>query len=229
MEFNMIEYLSIVASIVSVIIGGFAIWLSVTFYKMANKSSEDLKQASNTIDKTVNRLEAIFEKLYSDTFTMVKDTVTDMRQHIWKNPIDKTENDTLFEQTVQSKTNALKKEFSNQISELVSKQSGTDIKLNEVHTKLNNMIDQLISKSRKVEKETKEKLTADLVLQTIIELNKKGIKATLIRIVDELKENTIEEVAEIIFKLGNEGVVKWGKGGKQIGISGLDEIIIIKK
>jgi len=35
------ETLSLVASVVSFIMGGFAIWLSVTFYRMSNQISED--------------------------------------------------------------------------------------------------------------------------------------------------------------------------------------------
>jgi hypothetical protein len=43
------DTISLVASVVSVIIVGFAIWLSVTFYKMSSQSSEDIKNAANQI------------------------------------------------------------------------------------------------------------------------------------------------------------------------------------
>ena len=74
---------SLIASIVSLIIGGFAIWLSVTFYRMSNKISEDTKGAAKGISASVRRLESLFDSLYSDTFSMMKDTVSDMRKHIW--------------------------------------------------------------------------------------------------------------------------------------------------
>ena len=77
------EVASLIASIVSVLIGGLAIWLSLTFYKMSTQLSQDAKEASKGISASVERLEKVFDKLYTDTFSMVKETMSDMRKHIW--------------------------------------------------------------------------------------------------------------------------------------------------
>jgi uncharacterized membrane-anchored protein YhcB (DUF1043 family) len=77
------EVTSIIASVVSVILGIFAIWLSITFYKMSDRISNEIKIASKDISSTVSRLEKLFESLYSDTFSIMKETYSDMRKHVW--------------------------------------------------------------------------------------------------------------------------------------------------
>ena len=69
------EQVSIGASIVSVVLAIVAIWLSVTFYRLSNDASGEIKSASKDIGASVSRLEKVFDNLYSDTFTMMKDTV----------------------------------------------------------------------------------------------------------------------------------------------------------
>jgi hypothetical protein len=77
------EVAALIASIVSIIISGFAIWLSITFYRMSVGESAKTTEAANEIASGVKRLDDLFDRLYADTFGMMKDTLTDMRKHIW--------------------------------------------------------------------------------------------------------------------------------------------------
>lgn len=79
-----LEAFSIVSSVFSIVLGIVAIWLSVLFFKMSNKSSNEMEKSSNAIDANVKRLDVLFDKMYSDTFGMVKETVSDMRQYVYK-------------------------------------------------------------------------------------------------------------------------------------------------
>jgi uncharacterized membrane-anchored protein YhcB (DUF1043 family) len=79
-----IEAFSIIASVFSIVLGIVAIWLSVLFYRMSEKSSKEIEKSSNAIGSNVQKLDVLFNKMYSDTFGMVKDTVSDMRQHVYK-------------------------------------------------------------------------------------------------------------------------------------------------
>ncbi|MEW4290055.1 hypothetical protein [Rossellomorea marisflavi] len=79
-----IEVFSIIASVISIVLGVVAIWLSIVFYKMSEKSSKEVERSSNAIDSNVQKLDALFDKMYSDTFGMVKDTVSDMRKYVYK-------------------------------------------------------------------------------------------------------------------------------------------------
>lgn len=81
-----LEILSLVASIASVILALLAIWLSFAFFKLSSSASKSTEEAAKGISASVERLEKLFDKLYADTFSMMRETVTDMRQHIWKAP-----------------------------------------------------------------------------------------------------------------------------------------------
>lgn len=77
-----IEMLSLVTGIASLALAVLAIWLSIKFYQMSNKSSEKINESSNNINNNVQKLEKMFDTMYSDTFGMVKDTVSHMRQQV---------------------------------------------------------------------------------------------------------------------------------------------------
>ncbi|WP_006786881.1 hypothetical protein [Thiorhodospira sibirica] len=83
---TVMDLVSLIASIASLIVAVGAIWLSIVFYKMSSNASNAKNEAAKGIDASVQRLEKLFDKLYSDTFSMMKDTVSDMRRHIWSKP-----------------------------------------------------------------------------------------------------------------------------------------------
>ncbi len=90
------DIISFIASIASLILAIGAIWLSVVFYRMSSEASKSTTEAAKGIAASVERLEKLFDKLYSDTFSMMKDTVTDMRKHIW--PVDDNEQEKVVEE-----------------------------------------------------------------------------------------------------------------------------------
>ncbi|MBE7565368.1 hypothetical protein HER14_02820 [Acidithiobacillus thiooxidans] len=85
-DFSAFDIISFIASIASLILAIGAILLSVVFFKMSDAASKATTEAAKGIAASVERLENLFDKLYTDTFSMMRDTVTDMRKHIWNNP-----------------------------------------------------------------------------------------------------------------------------------------------
>lgn len=150
------ETTALVASIVSIIIGGFAIWLSVTFYRMSNKISEDTKEAAKGISASVNRLESLFDSLYSDTFSMMKDTVSDMRKHIWPVKEQSAEEQKQIEEKADAKIDELKKQISNELSGMMARVGDTDSKIDDVEKNLEKLVERAIQQTRQVESETQE-------------------------------------------------------------------------
>ncbi|WP_349956107.1 hypothetical protein [Vibrio vulnificus] len=45
------EIIGLVASLVSLIIGFYAVWLSVTFYKLSTKNTQDPEESPDDLDK----------------------------------------------------------------------------------------------------------------------------------------------------------------------------------
>lgn len=79
---TVMDITSFATSIASLVFAIMAIWLSIYFFKMSSSASNEIKRASDDISSSVNKLEELFNKMYSDTFTMLKDTVSDMRKII---------------------------------------------------------------------------------------------------------------------------------------------------
>ncbi len=217
---NVIDYLdiiAIIASIVSMIIGFFAIWLAIKFYKFSVTSAEDIKQASNNIDSTVTRLEALFEKLYSGTFSMMKDTVSDMRKFIYQRP-DKE--DDKIEESAKNQFEELKKGLSNELKLTLEKMAGTELKIGELNDKIENIADKFIDASLEVDKNLELESIRKKII-TLIDANRlieKPISFKYIR--DSLKNIISEEVlADIIFEMRNDNVITWEGDQKTLGIN----------
>lgn len=137
MTLTIVDVVSLIASITSLILGVLAIWLSITFYKMSAKESKNAENASAQMKSSVDRLEKLFDKLYSDTFSMMKDTVSDMRKHIWNNDSNPKTNQKeirdLIEQEISKlklfdgQDNGNKDEVVSELTDLVGSLSRTEV------------------------------------------------------------------------------------------------------
>jgi len=163
------EIASLVASVVSVVIGGFAIWLSVTFYRMATNISEDTREASKAISSSVDRLESLFDRLYSDTFSMMKDTVSDMRKHIWPEKEQDTDALAAIEAKADDKVEHLRADIAAELSTMMSQVGRTDTKITGVEERLTDLIDKAITQSRRVESEAQEEISMVNVLNGVLQ------------------------------------------------------------
>jgi len=210
-----LEILSIVSSLVSLVIGGLAIWLAVRFYEMSTKSSEKLEQASNNIDSTTKRLETLFDKLYADTFAMVKDTVSDMRKHVWK--ADDNEKD-----ISEDKLSQLKSELSAELAENF-KNGDQRQEISALKEKLSELLDKAVEKSASISKESIE----GEVLECIKELGEYGRKVTMGDIISYLDFDE-KRIVHAIFTLKEQGKITWGEGRKSKGLRSDDNIQITR-
>jgi hypothetical protein len=77
------DYLNLFSSSASIVLAVVALALSVFFFVMAKRDAERADKSASEITSSVDRLEKIFDSLYSDTFSMMRDTVSDMRKHVW--------------------------------------------------------------------------------------------------------------------------------------------------
>lgn len=161
------ETVSLVASIVSVIIGVFAIWLSVTFYRLSNKISEDTKEAAKGISSSVTRLESLFDRLYSDTFSMMKDTVSDMRKHIWPEKESSTEALNQIEEKADQKIEELRNQIGSELTSVMRQVGRTDSKISGVEERLTELVDRAIQQTRRVESEAQEEISMSSVLNRV--------------------------------------------------------------
>ncbi|EKL5296837.1 hypothetical protein QPI28_004462 [Vibrio parahaemolyticus] len=199
MEISWLEIFSIVSSLVSLIIGGFAIWLSVQFYKMSVKSSEKLERSSSDISSATQRLETLFDKLYSDTFSMVKDTMNDMRQHVWNSDSVKDKED----DRLKTLKEELTKEFN---SELATKLKGSNI--NDIELKVEELVARAIKKSVAFGN-TQESERIIAAIRTLASTKRRITLNGLCDLLNEAEESLVGH----LFDLKHNGVIDWKGDG----------------
>ncbi len=181
------ETVSFIASVASLILAVGAIWLSVVFYKMSVAASNATTEAAKGIASSVDRLEKLFDKLYSDTFSMMRDTVSDMRKHMW--PTDDTEPDKTVEETerrADEKIDELKSAFEGQVSDMLQRQRLTDDKMSSLRHEMRHLIDRAIASSRQAETEAREETLREHILRRLRVMRQRRPFVTLGEIVERL-------------------------------------------
>jgi len=208
---NTIEIASLIAPIISVCIGLLAIWLSVFFYRMSSQLSESAKEAAKGIGASVDRLEKLFDKLYSDTFSMMKDTVSDMRKHIW--PEGTKSDDAIAEEAekkADEKVSILKKNIGAEITKVLERQSRTDIKVEQITQEFKKIVDRVITESRKVEMEAREETVREHIIKQL--KHDRPITASeLINII--ARRFPSGSILNELDKMKREGIIFWKEDG----------------
>ncbi len=201
-----LETVSIIASIVSVILGFVAIWLSVTFYRLSNKITEDTKEAAKGISASVDRLESLFDRLYSDTFSMMRETVSDMRKHIWPEKDTTDEAISKIEAQADKKIETMKNQLTSELSSVIHQLGKTDRKISQVESSVSDIIEKAIHQTRKVEMETQEKISMADVLNGVLRYIRGDEKIPVRRILthpllrNRFPRALIEEALHILVK-----------------------------
>jgi uncharacterized membrane protein len=211
-----IELISLIASIVSLVLGVGAIWLSVVFFKMSNEASKATTEASKGIDASVKRLENLFDKLYSDTFSMMKDTVSDMRKHIWnggdlQSAAPQPSKDSILEEAdrkAEEKVAEVKKAMDAQLSEILDRQRVSDGNLTEVKQEMKNLLESAIQTSRQIDSEAREETVREHILSELRRAMRVDRLVTADELVASLSENIpSHRVIDELRNMRNEGSV----------------------
>lgn len=209
-----LQIASLIASFLALGIGVMAIWLSVVFYKMTSKVSESTREAAKDISASVSRLEKVFDTLYSDTFSMMRDTVTDMRKHMWPEKTEASEKmGEEAEKRADVKVKVLKKEVDSEVTKLLEIQSKTDAKVESLKGDLEKIVDRVIAQSRKVEIEARRETLKEHVLREAQSLyrRRRSFKADALvdRVREKFPEAPFPRIINEIEKLKEEGVLHW--------------------
>lgn len=77
------DLFNLIAAIASIILAVFALVLSIVFYKWADRSNKEIVSVAQAIDSNTKKIENLFDKLYSDTFGMMKSNVEAMQKQLY--------------------------------------------------------------------------------------------------------------------------------------------------
>src|ERR1051326_2930926 len=173
------EVLSMIASIASLVLAILAIWLSIVFYKMATASSERTTDAARGIAANVDRLEKLFDRLYADTFGIMKDTVSDMRRHICPGQHQAAEVRVEAERLADQRISEIRRELVDEVKTLVERQAGSDKRLlNNLTQDFSAVVERAIQQSRNVDVQARKQTLRDKVLTRLREVLERKTSVT---------------------------------------------------
>lgn len=199
------EAFTIASAAVSIVLGAFAIWLSIVFYRMSVASSNRIQDTSNELSSNVNRLEKLFEHLYSDTFSIMRDTYSDMRKHVWPE-VTGVEEVKQIEARTDSKITNIRTELLKQIDTIAARTGGTGVK--QLQDQLSPLVDEAISRSRNAETEAREETLRDFVINQVRSAREDGISAgALYDVVRKAALGSLDNLFAELQKLKNEHII----------------------
>lgn len=189
---GLLDVLSLFSGIASLVMGGLAIWLSITFYKMSDTSSKEIKSSSDKIDNNVQKLEKMFDTMYSDTFGMVKDTVSHMRQQV-----DRSSTGVDVSKELESRIN---KAISESLQEVPSDNLSKD--------EVKDLVLSLLKESKKIEKDVKKNALEEEIIKVLSEKDDYTYQE-LREVIIDVNENSVsdKEFFDTLYKLALEGSI----------------------
>jgi hypothetical protein len=155
---TVVEIWSFIASVTSAILAIIAIGLSIIFFLMSIKSSRETEQAAQNTKSSADRLEKIFDSLYTSTFALMKDTVTEVSRHAWPEG-SKTSSDFDLRKTLDEKISLVQKEsdmkIENKIQELAKANKLSDQDRDALTNTIRTVMNDAINKTKSVEEGAK--------------------------------------------------------------------------
>ena len=207
---SIIDLLSFIASIASLILAVVAIWLSIVFYRLSTAASEATTEASKGIQASVERLEKLFDKLYSDTFSMMRETVTDMRKHMWPEEDAEQEKASAdIEGKTDQRLQELQRNMERQLSGILAGQRIAEEKNLALQTEMRELLGRAIRTSKQVEEEVRDETVRERLLSRLRSATKRGLWTeynSLIHLDPMISPN---RAAKELSKLREEGVLEF--------------------
>ncbi|WP_406643477.1 hypothetical protein [Pectobacterium brasiliense] len=215
-----------IATIASLILAVGAIWLSIVFYKMSDEASKETTSAAKDIQASVERLENIFDKLYSDTFSMMRDTVTDMRQHIWRKPEQSNQVSAIEdEDKIKELKNSISQEIISIIDEKFKNMGKNDGKIREIEDSVKTILESKLSNSLNNNK-TPEIIMKQRILSFIERHGAVKVDKLIKMMCDRyIPEVNSREVMPVLFELRESDVITWDGPANEISSN---NIVIFK-
>jgi hypothetical protein len=186
---NWFDIVSFIASIASLVLAILAIWFSWVFYKESAIAAKSSADSAKEITAAVSRLEKLFESLYNDTFSMMRDTYSDMRKHIWHAP-----------SSTETSKNEIQKDVTPKVRAMLADQDGKS------KEEVADQIAKLLTKvARKTKVSKRSSFSERRILEEIDRLGHPSVKA----LAQSLNVEEEDVAIHHLFKLRSAGKIDW--------------------
>ncbi|HET9653732.1 MAG TPA: hypothetical protein VFP72_00110 [Kineosporiaceae bacterium] len=216
-ELSSLDVINLFSAAISTVLAIVALALSVFFFVQSKKDAERSEANAAEISASVTRLEKVFDTLYSDTFSMMRETVSDMRKHVWTAiPAGTARQDTQDDNggsSVEEQAELLEK--LSEVSRRVGITDATVAQLrNELAPFIKNSLEAASGENSGVG--DNNSLPSDrLILRIIREREAQGKTSTLFQLAAALGVQT-RDLVTALFELGQKGFLDWHHAPGQI-------------
>lgn len=200
------DWLNLFAASTSIVLAIVALALSIFFFVQGKNSAERSERSAAEISSNVNRLETLFDRLYSDTFSMMRETVTDMRQHVWKIAPGQgpAEDEKLKELEAKSQAAVL-----DELDKVSRKVGLADAKVGELRAELAPVLKRALEEQREIVEEVSNSQVESEVLDLI-----RNKTVSDVRYLEQRLPYSREAIVRALFRLRQMGIIQWGDGGR---------------
>lgn len=202
------------ASLSSVVLAVVAIGLSYAFFRASDDSAARAKDSADQISTSVAKLEALFSRLYADTFGIMKETFTDLRAHAWPDREEESVGGTALELAIEQKTDAMlgsvRVGLSRDLGEIIGRLGATDARLDAARRDIDHLLDRAIHESRNVGLQARETTLRDVLMEQLASDFPRPVLAEEL-VSAMVRDNPIEVMAVLreLRRMRDEGLVSW--------------------
>ena len=165
------SYVSVAALVVSLL----AIALSLAFFWITYKVSRNTERAAEGIEMSIDKVEKIYDGLVHKFISTIDEILADYSKHAWSGKVTEEDFSEQVEKKADEKFEEIRKEMSERIrAEISRKTSKTDAQVKELQDSMEKLLDEAITESREVEKDTALETMKNRMLTELLDLHKEG-------------------------------------------------------
>jgi hypothetical protein len=204
------DVLSVVASAFALVLAIVAIWQAIVYFRMSNEAQRGAEDAVRKIENSTSRLEDLYSRLYSDLFSMTKETVADMRKQLFQPDLThKIVANVELDDQAQARTAALKTEAWQQAA-AVLEQVASDNELTNIKAELQSVVDRAVDSGRQVEREARGLELRDYIASTIAALHSREGSAVADEVIMVCSDRFAgSEVVAELNRMHGDGALLW--------------------
>jgi len=182
------DFVSLAASIFSLALAIIAIALSIVFFKMSSELNGKVGESANKIQSGVERVEALYNTLHSEMFSLLSETVSDLRKHSWpgQNPDAKMVTQEV-EQRTDEKMSVLRGEFKTELDRVFAAQNLNDGKIRSLARQVESVMERAIEQSSKVEVSARAEAIRQAILERLFIEASHGHEVTIGRLLGRMQ------------------------------------------
>lgn len=193
-----LDWINLFSAAASIVLAIVALALSIFFFVQSKNAADQSSRSAEEISASVSRLEKLFDSLYSDTFSMMRETVTDMRQHVWKIAPGTATAKVEMKTEDEADSQALLAEL-----DMVSKRVGlTDTKISQLREELTPILQQALETQRET-----SNLPPSVIRGRIRSLLKS--RPLTISQLSGVMGVTESVIVDAVVDMGREGILSW--------------------